>query len=145
MVVHARSQTGFAVHGHGIGGHGHNRQCGEPQVLANHSGGSKAIHHRHLQVHQHDVKCRSGCGQGFHRLLAMVGDLDHGALVFQQFARHLLVVQIVFNQQQAHAFQPVLCLWCDVARSLWLQLLGTGIQHRLEQHGGGHRLDQKAV
>ncbi len=51
-------------------------------------------------------KGRIGGSHRRHRLRAIAGDLHQRAFVFQQLACHLLVVQVVFGHQQAHAGQP---------------------------------------
>ena len=77
MVVHASGQTCIAITGHGIGGHGNNRQCGLTQAAANGPSGSKTVHHRHLQLHENHVRgCRVGCSRcriGLYGLLPIVG------------------------------------------------------------------------
>ena len=107
MVVHARGQAGFTVGGHRIGRHRHDRQVRVPEVVTDVAGGCQAIHHRHLQVHQHDVEGRLGGGHGGHRFLPIGGDEHPGAFVFQQFPRHLLVVGVVLGDQQAQSSQAL--------------------------------------
>ena len=65
--VHAGVNAFLLVVGHGIGGQGHDRQPRPLPVrlLPDQSGGGKAIHQRHLAVHQHQVK-------------AGIADLLHG-------------------------------------------------------------------
>ena len=82
MVVHARSQAGRAVRGHGVGGHGDDGQLAQapPQVLANGACGGVAIHHRHLDVHQYHIKRDARTGHCGHAQLPVLGQHHHGAL-----------------------------------------------------------------
>ena len=56
VLIHARLQAPLPVPGHRVGGH---RDDGDPLprrlALADHLGRLKAIHHRHLQVHKHQI------------------------------------------------------------------------------------------
>ena len=56
MVVHACGQAGLFVAFHRVGRHGHNGQIVQTVDLAQGVGGLKAVHHRHLQIHQHHIK-----------------------------------------------------------------------------------------
>ncbi len=68
--------------------------------------GLVAVHHRHLQIHQHHVEARSARReQVVHRLLAVVGDVDRRADAFEQFHGDLLVDLVVFGQQNPRAAQ----------------------------------------
>ena len=107
VVVHADRQAGLAVGGHDIGGHRDNGQRQLLQVLADAGGRGIAVHHRHLQVHQHDVERRIGRRHRLNREQAVVGQLHLRAFVLKQFTRHLLVVGVVFHHQQPQACQAL--------------------------------------
>ena len=144
MFAHASGQAFLAVGRHGVGGHGHDRQCLEAQFRADLARRRVAVHHRHLDVHQHDVELRRRRHHRVQRLLA-VG--DHGylrALGSEQFFRHLLVDEVVLGHQNPQACQAA--PWPGVACGLaQTAVRGFGIEGRLLQHGRGHGLDQIAI
>ena len=146
MGVHAGGQAVIAVRGQGIGGHGNDGQRGQLQLLAHHAGGGKTVQHRHLDVHQHGVELlgRCRCRNRVHAQLAIGRQRHQGALGHQQLFGHLLVDQVVLHHQNAHAGQAPLT-GRRAARLADARARGAGLQCRLQQHGGGHRLHQKAV
>ena len=104
-----------------------------------------AVHHRHLQVHQHSVE--GGCGRGHrsHSKLTVAGQCDGGTFVFEQFLGDLLVVQVVFDHQQPHAAEPF-----DADQRWPVDGCGVGqrdacVGHSVEQHRRRDRLDKEAV
>ena len=145
VIVHADCQARFAVGGHGVGGHGDDGQGELPQILADAGGGGVAVHHRHLQVHQHDVESRVGGGHGLDRQQAVVGNLHLGTFVLEQFARHLLVVGVVFHHQQTQTRQAL-----SGRRRRQAQAgRGVGVSARIDdgvvEHRRRDRFDQIAV
>ena len=149
VIIHANRQAGFAVRGHGVGGHRNDGQTAQAQLLANATGGFKTVHHRHLQVHQDHVVSRLHGQYRIHAQPAVVGQGHHRALLAEQALRNRLVDFVVLHHQQAHAQQP---LGLDGLGSHHRFLPGARLQcacfsihHRIEQHGRCYRLDQKAV
>ena len=145
VVVHACGQTRFAVAGHGIGRHGHNGQLTQVQPVADGVRGLQAIEHGHLHVHQHQVIGLWRVAQQIDRFLSVVGQLHHSPFARQQLLRHLLVDEVVFHHQQAHAIQAARASSQQV--SGWCLPRGHSqcIGHRVIQHGAGHGFDQEAV
>ena len=71
VFVHALGQATLALFGHGVGGHGNDRQILEARLLAQRQRGLMPVHDRHLQVHE-DHGPRQGIRRGvqhFERLL----------------------------------------------------------------------------
>ena len=103
VVVHARVQAALAVAGHGVGGHGHDRQVAHGGLagfdLAPAAGGRVTVQHRHLAVHQHQVV--GVAGHLRQRDLAVGGGVAFVAEHRQQLLRHQQVDRVVFHQQQA--------------------------------------------
>jgi hypothetical protein len=56
MVIHSRIEASFAIASHRMGGHGNDGKIMEPGIGANQPGRGQAIHHRHLNVHQHEIE-----------------------------------------------------------------------------------------
>ena len=105
MVVHAGIEATLAIIAEGVGGHGENGHVLPVGQLANGAGGFKAIHQRHLHVHQHGfVATLTGHVQG---LLAVVGKVYGEANRFEQAAGNFLVDQVVLCQQNRHAGCPL--------------------------------------
>ncbi|MNH97932.1 hypothetical protein D3C73_506390 [compost metagenome] len=145
VVIHAAGQGAFAVPGHGVGGHGDDRQRREVRLLANPAGRGIAVHHRHLAVHQHTVEIAVP-GQPVECLLAIICQLELDACLLQQVARQLPVQFVVLHQQQARPLQA-----CHVVSALLVALMGagTGLRHFAEhcaygfqQGGRSDRLGQ---
>ena len=145
MLVHAGGQAGGAVAGHGVGRHGNDGQLGQSQFGANFAGGAVAVHHRHLQVHQHGIKHGLGVGHGFHAQLAVGGQHHLRAQRTQQFLRHLLVDQVVLHHQQAQAFERAGLCGHGGGQGQHGALFSARVGHGVKQHGGGDGFDQKAV
>ena len=61
VLVHAGVQAGLALGVQGAGGHGDDGQ-GEAELAAQQPGGGGAVHHGHLDVHQHGVKAAVPAG-----------------------------------------------------------------------------------
>ena len=98
IVVHADVQHPLAIALKGRRGQGDDGEVPAPVGGANRGGGLQAIHHRHVQVHQHQVEGpRLEFVQGF---APMVGHLDAQAHLAQDRQRHLLVGGVVLHQQQ---------------------------------------------
>ena len=144
MVVHAGGQAGRAVRRHGVGGHGNDGQPGPAQVASDASGGGEAVHHRHLQVHQHGVHRHGAVFFGLdrrHGLSAIARHHHIGTFAGQQLARHLLVVGVVFDQQDAQALQALRC-WRRIRDAWALGSQRLQPAQGLHQHGRRERLGQ---
>ena len=101
MIVHAGGGAGFTVLGHGGGGHRDNRQLGVFGARAQPARGFKAVHDRHVQVHQNRVE--TVVLQEIERLLSVAGDGDGKPAFAEKFLRHLLVEFVVLDEQDARA------------------------------------------
>ena len=99
VAVHSRCQILFSIALHGMGCHGNHRQpfSGLPLSSANRGRCLHAVHHRHLNVHQHDIECLSlQLVEGS----PSVTDHHHGmSALLQQPARDLLVHRVIFRHQ----------------------------------------------
>ena len=142
-VVHPRVQAALAVFGHGVGGHGHDRQLGPLGLAAYPLGRGQAVHHRHLHVHEHQVVV--GSGEAVERKLAVARDVHVQAVVAQQFAGHLLVDLVVFHQQHAGAMQARMRAVARCRRGSHQARATVAVehlQHGVQQGGGIDRLGQ---
>ena len=144
MLIHARRNAGIAVTGHRIGRHGDDREMRQAQFVPDDPGGRIAVEHRHLYIHQYDIKLRGRGRHSIHSELTIGCQRHDSARSGKQFIGNLLVDQVVFHHQNAHAAEL-----SGVATSFG-ELTQTGvsgacIHQRVVQHGGGNRLDQKAV
>ena len=75
------------------------------QLLADQPRSGKAIHYRHLYIHQDQLKGRRLRLQNIHSLLAIADDSKAGPHLFENAARHYLIEWIVLHQQQMSASQ----------------------------------------
>ena len=145
VAVHARIQTRLAIRRHRIGRHRNDGQGLPIKALANARGGRQTIHHGHLQVHQHRIEGTLGSPYRLHALLAVFGQCHLGALGHQKLLRDLPLVGVVFNHQQPHPLEAAR----RHGRRCTLLALGAiaqpGVDHRIENHGRGDRLDQEAA
>ena len=104
--IHAEHQAALAFVGHRMRGDGDDRQRDVARIHAQDAGRLVAVHHRHLQVHQHDrIETRRMGTNAFQRLLSVVGHLHLRLPAFEQLHRELLVDRVVFHQQHAQARQ----------------------------------------
>ena len=87
----------------GIGGQRDDGRRGEKRVGANAASGLEAIHHRHLDVHQDTVE--STAQHRVERLLAVARADDRRPLVLEQRGDHLLVDQVVLDDEDARTEQ----------------------------------------
>ena len=71
IVLHARLQAHRAFVGHRVGRDSNDGQICEPGVFTDSQRGLDAVHHGHLDVHQHRIKTFGRLGQTFERLLAI--------------------------------------------------------------------------
>jgi hypothetical protein len=115
---------------HGIRRQRHDRDPSRhPRLPPDGRGSLKAVHLRHLAIHQDQVVCEvPGL---LDRRTAIVHNLHHTALFFQQAADHLLVDSVVLRDQHP---QPER-LGTDAARRL-AACFGQGVAgHKLSWHG----------
>ena len=64
-----------------------------------------AIHLRHLQIHEHDVKRRGifAFRQDAHCFATVIGDSYGGARALEKLRRDLLVYFVIFDQENPNA------------------------------------------
>ena len=103
MVVHARCRADGLFVLHRVGGHGDDREFVKPAPAANFACRGKAVHDRHLDVHQYQIEgVRAGFPQDVERFLAVGsgarGDADDGQQRFDDFA----VERLVIHHQYLH-------------------------------------------
>ena len=101
--VHAGIETGLRAVGAGIGGQGENRHLsGTSLQTADPACRGQAVHARHVQVHQHDVR-QQIVPQGFQRRRT-VGRKPHAkARLLQQRLGEPAVRHHVIDHQHKHA------------------------------------------
>ena len=100
MPIHAENLATLAFIRHCVCGHGDDWQIHISRVEAQKACRLVAVHHRHLQVHQHDRVMRRRMGiDACDRLLSVVGDVHVHMPAFQKLDGKLLVERIVFDQQ----------------------------------------------
>jgi len=101
VAIHARGKAAVLIAFHGVGGEGKDNlmivttallfteeiRCGEP------------LHFGHLHIHQDEVVAPPR--EGLERFLAVCGDGDAMASLFQQVQHQALVYQIIFGDQDA--------------------------------------------
>ena len=105
MIVHAGCGALLLVAGHGMRGHGDDGQVLEPRIPADDPRGGVAVHHRHLDIHQHGI-----VAIGLHRIqgfLPVAGQGHDHARTGKDFHRDLLVELVVFNEQNPGAFKAL--------------------------------------
>ena len=104
MAVHAQHQATLPFVGHGVGRHGDDGQVDVALIKAQQPRGFIAVHHRHLQVHQHHAEMPGRTRVDMrYTFLSVAGDIDLHATALHQFYRKLLVDWVVFHQQDAQA------------------------------------------
>jgi len=102
MVQHAGLQAAHPFRGLGMGGQADDGQVRPDET--NLAGQCVAVHHRHLDVGQHNVPCaRAGCAHLFERQLPVVGQGDVRTLFHQHVLNHHLVDLVVFGNEDAQA------------------------------------------
>ena len=144
MIIHTGLQTTLTIPGHGIGGHGDDREIGELRELANRLRGLDAVHDRHLHIHEHQIVL--SLLYLLERDRPILGEVHQQAGAGQQLHRHLLVQLVVLDDQQARpadAFelrQLRVRSRGGVARTA--DLPAEDIHRGVEQDRGVDRLDQ---
>ena len=139
MAVHAGLQTALPVAGAGIGRQGHDRDA-PPRggfFLPDRPGRFQTVHLGHLHVHEDQVVGLSGqLGQ---RLGPTAGNFDLVTLTLQQVDAHLLVEEVVFDQQDPQGFDSVMPVGrCSIPQWPRLRELGSGLLVG-PRHGDGER------
>ena len=150
MVIHALGKTPFALLSHGVGGHGDDRQRSKAGLPANFPRGLMAVHHRHLNIHQHQ---RPGQGirrrrEPVKRLLAIVGAGDLDTDRFQQLDRDLLIDLIVLDQQHLNALTTKVVMGGGAAAVLGqfrALIRGQAADHRVPEMRQGDGLGQEKI
>ncbi len=97
VIVHAGIEAPFALTGHCVRRHRDDRQLGKRRHLTDLRSRFIAVHLGHLDIHQHQIEGMPL--QHRQRILAVARRADQQPHVLQQLARHLLIDQVVFNQQ----------------------------------------------
>ena len=102
-VIHAGSGTTLPVFSQGTRGQGHDRcapvpTCQLPRTDS--AGGLQAVHHRHLTIHQDQVRGRAA-GHGVHRLQTIFNHVAGETLLLEHDLRHLAVGGVVIYHQNA--------------------------------------------
>jgi hypothetical protein len=101
VLVHAGGEAGFAIFVEGIGGHGESRGGLVQGILTDGSGGLHTVQHRHLHIHENQrVAVQAGKCE---RLLAVLGQIDNEADIFQQKTLYILHDRLVFGDHHARA------------------------------------------
>jgi len=100
--------------GHRVGRHGDHGQLAlaQAQALANFMGGFKAVHDRHLDIHQHHIELRCRMTHCVDTQLTIGRQRHAGPLRREQFFSDLLVDEVVFHHQDAHARELPLLSAC---------------------------------
>ena len=103
MIVHTCVEAALTLLLQGVCRHRDDRNLLEPWIAAEQLGSGDAIHFRHLQIHEHNVKANQlfALRQNFHRLSAMTSEGDDRTSALQDFGRDLLIYLIIFDQQHA--------------------------------------------
>ena len=139
IVVHAHRQAAFAISFEGMRGHGHDLlvPASGPLVVANACGGLEAVHHGHLDVHQHHserIEFESG-----QRFFPVVGHYDRMARLLQRPFGQQLVDRVVFNEQDVQRAHPCFAGFCGsdlgLRRGRAIHLPQCGLDG-IEQFGG---------
>ena len=98
-MIHPRGEATFAVSGHRARGHGRDRGVmtshflGLPDAVR----GFKAVHLRHLHVHDDQIECFAGVG--FQGLASIDGVYKRVAALFQDDGGDGTIDDIVLSQQ----------------------------------------------
>ena len=101
--IHACFQTTFSIAAHGVGGQRHNWQSlavGGIFQSAPAAGGVKAIQHRHLTIHQHQIPITFPAQTG-QSVLAVIRMLGMQPQLLQHGLDDLQVDRVVFHHQDA--------------------------------------------
>src|SRR6516164_2122964 len=106
VVIHSRLQAALDLIRHHVSSHSDDGELPQMRLSAQQLGRGKAVHFRHLQIHEHDVEGWGpliSFGQGSNCFSAARSQSNLGALTLQQFRRYLLVYFVVFDKQNAKA------------------------------------------
>jgi hypothetical protein len=105
VVIHSRFQATLDLIRHNVSSHGDDRELLEMGLGPQNSGCGKAVHFRHLQIHQHDVKRgrRNTLSEELDGLGPVTGDRDIRSFTLQELRSHLLVDLVVFDEQNPNA------------------------------------------
>src|SRR5580704_5873472 len=102
VVIHSRVEASFPVALHGVRGHGDDGTVNAwPLAPANLLRGLKAVHFRHLTIHEDRVVGEEA--DHLDRLLAICGDIHAAAQLFEHPSRNHLIDGVVFYDQNTSA------------------------------------------
>ena len=99
IIVETRAETVFAIAAHRVSGHGDDRRVAARRAfgLADAGGGFKAVHLRHLQIHQDEIELLRG--SGFDRTQSVARHQDGVSHLLYGSLRELLIDDVVFGEQ----------------------------------------------
>jgi hypothetical protein len=104
MVVHAGAQAALTFVLQRVGGERHDGQGAEALPAANQARCAMAVEHRHLDVHQDQIKSgRTFRSQQSHRLVTVTGNLRVDPDRLQHSGDDLDVQRVIVDQQHAGA------------------------------------------
>ena len=98
IAVHARRFAALAVAAHGIRGQRNDRHVSRGFQFADFARCGHAVHDRHLQIHEHDVKSAAP-GTPRNAFRAVVRDFHAASEALEKLDGDLLIDEIVFHQQ----------------------------------------------
>ncbi|MPN58357.1 hypothetical protein SDC9_206061 [bioreactor metagenome] len=105
VLVHAGIHALAAFLGHGMRGHGDDRQARQRRLGTNSPGGLQAIHSGHLQIHQDGIVGRLLARDPFQRGSAVTCHVHLDLGRRQQLPGNLLVDLVVFDDQHRKTAQ----------------------------------------
>ena len=144
MVVHAGFEANLAVRDERVRGHGDDGQGLEARVGPQDARRLDAVHDRHLHVHEHDVIVV--LAHHAHRFGAVLGEIDEDLRLLELADGDFLIDLVVLDQEHA---RPAYALDIEGEAGLHgfgrLKIGAERADGRVEQDGGGHRLDQHVL
>ncbi len=105
VVVHPGRQAPIPVLSHGVGGHGDDRDFGQPQVPPDSPGGLVPVDLRHLNVHEDRVV--GGLPQAVQRFGAVFGRVHPGTGIGQNGLGHVPEDRLVLDHQHPESAQAL--------------------------------------
>ncbi len=89
-----------------MGSHGDHRDIIEPALFPNMTGGFKAIHHRHLNIHEHRI--RHVISKGVKGIFSIHGINSFNACTVEPLQSNFPIDLIVLHQQYFFSFQNLI-------------------------------------
>ena len=104
--IHAGLQAGLPIGTHGVCRYRDDGDVAEFEILPDLPGGGIAIHHRHLDIHQHDIPGIWCClFEHFHGDGTVLSQTDRRAGLFHHGPGNPVVYFVVFHDQDVQAAQ----------------------------------------